>query len=85
MCRPLLISNIQASNEIVDVNIDGFLLPPDDPTKWSEKIQHMLNNPQICEKMGKEGRKKVMETFNMAVVSSKMQALYRNVILNSDA
>ncbi|MGI0043867.1 MAG: glycosyltransferase family 4 protein [Nitrososphaeraceae archaeon] len=80
MSRPLLISNIQPSDEIVDDNIDGFLLPPHDPTKWSEKIQYMLNNPKICEKMGNEGRKKVMENFNMAVVSSKMEQLYRNIV-----
>jgi hypothetical protein len=56
MCRPLLISNTQPSNEIADDNIDGSLMQLDDPTKWSEKKQ--LNNPQICGKMGKEGRKK---------------------------
>jgi glycosyltransferase involved in cell wall biosynthesis len=83
MSKPLLISNVKPADEIVDDNIDGFLLPPDDPAKWSEKIIYMLTNPQASANMGKKGRNKVIQTFNMATVSNNMERLYRNLISNS--
>ena len=73
-------SNVKPADEIVDDNIDGFLLPPDDPAKWSEKIVYVLSNPQVSESMGKKGRDKVTETFNTTVVSNKMEKLYKNML-----
>jgi glycosyltransferase involved in cell wall biosynthesis len=83
MSKPLLISNVKPSDEIVEDSVDGFLLPPDDPAKWSEKIVYMLTHPQICEKMGKKGRNKVIQKFNMNVVSNKMEQLYKSLTVSS--
>ena len=80
MSKPLLISNMRPSDEIVDDNVDGFLLPPDDPDKWADKILFLLNNPQTCKDMGSKGKLKVLETFNMASVSKNMERLYESII-----
>ena len=80
MSKPLLISNIRPSDEIVDDNVDGYLLPPHDPDIWAEKILFLLNNPEICKDMGSKGRLKVVETFNMTAVSNKMEQLYERLI-----
>jgi 1,4-alpha-glucan branching enzyme len=80
MSKPILISNLRPSDEIVDDNVDGFLLPPDDPDKWAEKIVHLLNNPDICKNMGNKGRLKVIETFNMTTVTRNMERLYEGIL-----
>ncbi|HYG00753.1 MAG TPA: glycosyltransferase family 4 protein [Candidatus Saccharimonadales bacterium] len=80
MSKPLLISKIRPSDEIVDDNVDGFLLPPNDPDKWADKILFLLNNPKICKEMGSKGRLKVSETFNMTAVSNNMERLYETLI-----
>jgi glycosyltransferase involved in cell wall biosynthesis len=80
MSKPLLISNIRPSDEIVDDNVDGYLLPPHDPGLWAEKILFLLNNPKICKDMGSKGRLKVLETFNMTAVSNNMERLYERLI-----
>ncbi len=80
MSKPLLISNLRPSDEIVDDNVDGYLLPPHDPDIWAEKILFLLNNPEICKDMGSKGRLKVLETFNMAAVSNNMERLYERLI-----
>ena len=76
MSKPILISNIKPSDEIVDDKLDGYLLPPHDPDEWTEKILFLLNNPEICKEMGNKGRLKVIETFNMTAVSKNMERLY---------
>jgi glycosyltransferase involved in cell wall biosynthesis len=80
MSKPILISDIKPSDEIVDDNLDGYLLPPHDPDKWTEKILFLLNNPEICKDMGNKGRLKVLETFNMDAVSKNMERLYESLI-----
>jgi glycosyltransferase involved in cell wall biosynthesis len=80
MSKPLLISNIRPSDEIVDDNVDGYLLSPYDPGEWAEKIVFLLKNPEICKMMGSKGRLKVLETFNMTTVSNKMEQLYEGLI-----
>jgi glycosyltransferase involved in cell wall biosynthesis len=70
--------------EVVDNNIDGFLLPPDDPGKWAEKITYFISNQEVSENMGKKGRKKVIENFNVTLMSAKIERLYREVISNSN-
>jgi glycosyltransferase involved in cell wall biosynthesis len=80
MSKPLLISNIKPSDEIVEDNVDGYLLPPYDPSLWAEKIVFLLDNPEICRNMGTKGRVKVMERFSMDVVSKSMERLYQELI-----
>lgn len=80
MSKPLLISNIRPSDEIVDNNVDGYLLPPYDADQWAAKILFLLNNPEICKEMGNKGRLKVLETFNMTTVSNKMEQLYEELL-----
>jgi glycosyltransferase involved in cell wall biosynthesis len=80
MSKPLLISDIRPSDEIVDDNMDGYLLPSQDPDKWAEKIIFLLKNPEICKEMGSKGRLKVLKTFNMVTVSNQMEQLYKRVI-----
>ena len=81
--KPVLMSDVKPSDEIVHDSVDGFLVPPHDPTKWAEKIVYMLKNPHVCESMGMKGRMKVIQTFNMTAVSNKMEQLYKNIISNS--
>jgi glycosyltransferase involved in cell wall biosynthesis len=81
MSKPLLISNMRPSDEIVDDNVDGYLLPPHEPDKWADKILFLLNNPEVCNDMGSKGRLKVLNTFNMGVVSDNMERLYKSLIL----
>jgi glycosyltransferase involved in cell wall biosynthesis len=80
MAKPLLISDIRPSDEIVDNNVDGYLLPPNDPNQWADKILFLLKNPEICEDMGSKGRLKVLETFNMTTVSDQMERLYEKLV-----
>ncbi len=80
MSKPVLISNVRPSDELVDDNVNGYLLPPHDPNEWAEKILYLLNNPNICKDMGSKGRLKVLETFNMVTVSSNMEQLYEKFI-----
>ena len=76
MCKPVLVSDQKVFYEIVDEGIDGFILPPHDVHKWSEKIIFLLSNKTICQDMGNKGRLKVETKFNINQVLDRLESLY---------
>ena len=42
----------------------GFLVPERDIDALSKKLNYLIENPQIWENMGKEGRKHVIEKYD---------------------
>lgn len=76
ICKPVILANIPSSYELVDDEIDGFILPPHDISKWSEKIIFLLSNKQICEKMGQKGKKKMQENYDMRMIHKRIEQLY---------
>ena len=53
-----------ASEEIISDRRDGFIIEPDDPDQLAEKIDLLLNDNGLREKMGEAGRKKAVERFS---------------------
>lgn len=80
MSKPVLASNVEPFNEIIDNNVDGFLLPPHDPLRWTEKINFILTNEEACRNMGEKGKKKVIEKFNLNILNTNLQHIYSNLI-----
>ena len=80
MSKPLLLSNIEPSYDIVSEGVDGFILPAHDAYKWAEKIIFLLSNRQICEQMGRKGRLKVEKKYSLDSFVENMENIYTNLL-----
>lgn len=60
---PVLAVDEGGFRETVVDGVTGFLLPRDAKV-FAEKIEYLIANPKIVEKMGKAGRKHVIKNFN---------------------
>lgn len=58
MEKPIVASNIGWANEMVDDADNGFLVHPTSHDIFAEKINTLLNDEELCLKMGKSARKK---------------------------
>lgn len=76
MSKPALVADVQPFDEIIENDIDGFLIQPDRVDSWSEKIIAILTDRANCERMGVNGRKKVLEKFHSLSASKQMEELY---------
>jgi glycosyltransferase involved in cell wall biosynthesis len=83
MYKPVLIPDHRASYEAVDEGIDGFILPLDNPSKWSEKIILLLSNKQTCREMGEHARAKAEKRFNLKRVLNEINSLYEQILKNT--
>lgn len=80
MNKPVLVADARPSNELVDDGVDGFILPLNDPTHWSEKISFLLDNKDICKKMGVNGRTKLEKKYSLDFVVNEMESLYQSLV-----
>ena len=57
--------------EIIDDGVNGFLLPKGDRSLLLEKIEVLIHDEKLREKMGIKAREKVMRKFDIEVIARK--------------
>jgi glycosyltransferase involved in cell wall biosynthesis len=73
---PVIATNIGGPPEVVQDGITGFLVPPSDPEALADKIELLMNNPKLGERLGQAGPNRVMERFSMEEMIRSIEALY---------
>lgn len=76
MSVPVIATNIGGPPEVVKDGVTGFLVPPSDPVALADKIELLMNDPKLAERLGQAGPARVRERFSMGEMMGKMEALY---------
>ena len=72
MAKPLIATNVSGCKEIVDDGVNGFLCEPKHSIDLAEKMEKILNlDKKSLKEMGKNGRKKVILSFDENIVLEK--------------
>jgi glycosyltransferase involved in cell wall biosynthesis len=64
MERPVIATDVGGVYEMMENGKTGFLVKEGDHNSLTEKINVLINDNELCKKMGKEGKKFVETTFN---------------------
>lgn len=64
--------------ELVEDGVTGYLLPSDDPQKFSEKIAALLIDPKVSHEMGRAGKEKAAAYTDKAVYR-ELEQVYRSI------
>jgi colanic acid/amylovoran biosynthesis glycosyltransferase len=80
---PVVATQIAGISELVEDDINGYLVPPGDPIDLAESIKKLLNNSQLRKAFGKEGRAKVEEHFNINHEVAKLHNLMTKALLKN--
>ena len=80
MGKPVLAASVRPLDEIIRDGVDGYLIPPDRPRKWAEKIIELLNRTTLSKDMGSRGREKTLFEYNVSRIADDMEKLYRSLI-----
>lgn len=73
---PVIVSNIGGMSEIVDDGVTGFLFNPGNVDELAEKIKLLWENPELCRKMGKAGREKMIREYSEEAYYQRLIAVY---------
>jgi glycosyltransferase involved in cell wall biosynthesis len=79
MERPVVGYNSGALPEIVTDGVEGLLTPPKDIDALANALIALLNDPVRRERMGKAGRKRVLEQFRPRRQADEVAEIYRRI------
>ncbi len=64
-------------------NETGYLVEPENPEKLAEKINYLLDNPDIAQQMGEKGRARFMKLFTLERMISETETIYYQLTQNN--
>jgi glycosyltransferase involved in cell wall biosynthesis len=76
---PVVTNGIPLWKKIAEENHCGVAVDIEDTGAFRSAVEALLNDPQRCMELGKNGRRAVEEKFNWTVEERKLIALYRDL------
>ena len=76
MSVPVVATAVGGMRYSIADNETGFLVEPRNPEKLAEKINFLLDNPDIAQQMGEKGRTRFIKLFTLERMISETEALY---------
>ncbi|WP_299888617.1 glycosyltransferase family 4 protein [uncultured Lacinutrix sp.] len=81
--KPVVNTNIGWAQELIDDEVNGYLVHPKDIETYSSRILQLFNSKDLCVTIGKAAQKKVMSTFDIVKQADINIAYYHNIIEKS--
>lgn len=78
--RPIVASDVPGCREIVIPGVNGILVPPRDPEALAKALAKLLDDREMCSRLGLAGRKLVEEHFSSENVAQETLAVYRDML-----
>ena len=77
---PVVASDIGGLPEVVDNKINGFLIDKDDIPQMIDSSLEILKNTGLRKKMGKKGREKAVEVFDVKKIINQYIEYYEEIL-----
>jgi len=68
--------------EVVMDGESGYLVPERDVNALTEKLEFLVSNPEVWEKMGKIGREHIEKNYNLITQVRKLEDIYDSLLRN---
>jgi glycosyltransferase involved in cell wall biosynthesis len=59
MGKAVICTRVDGQRDVLEDGVTGIFVPPRDPRALRESIEYLWTHPEECERMGREGRKRV--------------------------
>tara|TARA_B100001750_G_scaffold240325_1_gene249830 strand:- start:3990 stop:5117 length:1128 start_codon:yes stop_codon:yes gene_type:complete len=78
--RPIITSDVPGCREAIKEGKSGYLVEPRSATALADKIQELVEDKELLQKMGYEGRKLAEEEFSVNKIVSQHLKLYYELL-----
>jgi len=73
---PAVVTRVMGVPELVEDGVCGFLVPPGDAATLADRIERLLRDPELRQRLGAAGRRKVLRDFNLHTEVAKLKNLW---------
>ena len=80
MRLPVISTNVGAIAELVDDGVSGFLVRPTDTDALDQAITRLLNDADLCLRMGAAGRSRIERDFDAAVNVPRILSVMKAIV-----
>ncbi len=80
MGLPIVTTDSPGCREVVENNINGFLIPTRDSSALREALLHLIEEPQLRQGFGKISRQRAVERFDFLKIASRIHAVYEQLL-----
>jgi glycosyltransferase involved in cell wall biosynthesis len=74
---PCIATRVSGSEDIIRDGVDGLLVEPEQPAELAEALRCVIQDTELAQRLGREGRAKVVRTYQLRHVVEQCVALYR--------
>ena len=77
---PVVGTDVNGTNELITHGVTGLLVPPRDPTALAQSLTTLLLDAQMRREMGRWGRRRVEEEFDLRKTTRQLEEFYASVV-----
>ena len=75
---PVVCTPVGINRDLVEYGVNGFWAST--PEDWEEKLSLLIEAPELREKMGREGRKRVLESYTIQSCAPRLFSILNRVM-----
>ena len=79
---PVVCSDIAGYREVVRGDVDGLVVPPNDPAALADAVARVLDDPDLAASLSTAGRERAL-AFSWDTVVPRIEAVYARVLANA--
>lgn len=76
---PVVLTEVVGSRDTVEDGVSGLIVPPEDPARLAEAVTTLLQDPQRRAAIGRAGRQRVEERFDVRAMGRALDDLYADL------
>lgn len=80
MEKAIVCTSTPGQTDVVVHDENGFYVPPEDPVTLRHAIRYLLNNPDEAQRMGRFGRKKIIEEMSLTQYVKRFDRYVRDAV-----
>lgn len=78
--KPVIVSKVGGLPEVVVDNVTGIVVPPKNPEATAEVLEKLILDKDLCLRLGRQGRERVISYYNWNENVSLMIKIYMNIL-----
>ena len=80
--RAVVASRVGGIPEIIEDEVEGFLIEPMDVNSLAERCRRLIESPDVARRMGEQARKRVERDFSATAMADRVASVYTDLLMS---